>query len=465
MKLLLPRLDPEYAYISKSLFLPKRHIEEGPVRSALLFGVDEEGDGRDLVRNHPDHLEVPRAFLSLEQMQELELQVIDLRPRAYPPVSIRPKTGFSFRPHQVPAWNAIKDSKDGVLVMSCGKGKTLMGWMRAAQTGGPILFVSWQKPHLAAALSELERFFTGTGKVGWIAGGKMEYDCPVVLCTIQTLAKRVETGTLPPDFASRFSAVIFDECHHLSAAWFGLGVDSTMGLRIGLTATKNRVDRLEGIFFSHIGPVLYEDLTQDLAPTFYVVDTHIAPTAEDEEEWKDVLGQRCFPKIRSWLGRNEARNEVIRQVLDEALIGGRKPYCLTHSVEQAELLHEDYPDSGLITGKVTSHKTRLSELQKTPAIATMGVGAESLNREDLDTLLLMTPFAARDYASPAFQQSVGRIQRLCPGKTSSEVFLFMDSAIEECKGMTLSLIREAQRQGFEVKGWTVNTGRRRPTGW
>lgn len=456
----LPKLDPEYAYISSSLFLPRKHIEEGPVRSALIFGIDEDGL-RVLVKDHPHHLEVPRAFLTREQLKELEIEVVDLRPKTYTPVSIRPKDFYQLRPSQVPAWAQLKDADSGVLVLSCGKGKTSMAWLKAAHEGGPVLFVSWQKSHLAAAESELRKLFDFDGSVGWIDSSRMEYDRDIVFCTIQTLAKRVRDGGLPPDFYSRFALAVYDECHHLSAEWFMLGSDVIQGKRLGLTATKNRVDRMEGIFLNHLGPIMYEDISQDISPTFYVVDTEIEVTEEDEKEFLDVTGQRNIPKIRSWLGRNEERNEVISRVLAIAMDRGLIPYALTHSVDQAGILHGNFPGSGLITGKVTNHETRLEQLALTPVFATMQIGAESYNREELDALLLLTPFAARDYAAPLFQQAVGRIQRMTETKTEAFVFLFLDRAIDESAGMTFSLIKEAKRQGFEVKQWNESTFRPR----
>jgi superfamily II DNA or RNA helicase len=461
MKVRLPKLDPELAYITSSLFLPKKHIEEGPVRSALTFGMDEDGNARVLLRTHPHHLEVPRSFLTAAQIEALDIEVIDLRPRNYRQVTITPKDWFSFREHQVPAWDVMKDVDDGVLVLACGKGKTLMGWYKAADNGGPILFISWQKAHLGSAEEELKRFFDFDGTIGWIGDGKMEWDRDVVFCTVQTLSGKVLRGGLPPGFASHFATVIFDEAHHMSAQYFSNGADVALGARIGLTATDRRVDRLEGIYFTHLGPVFYRDLSQDLEPIFWIVDTNVDPTQEDEKEFLDVTGQRNIPKIRSWLGSNPDRNAVIRGVLDHVLNLGRTPYGLSHAVDQVEWFHAQYPDSGCITGKVKKHDERLRQLNDfTPVFATMQIGSEAYNRKDLDTLLLMTPFAASDYASPAFQQSVGRIQRASPGKGVPWVFLFMDSSIEESKGMTFSLIKEAKRQGYEVRQWQTSRSHR-----
>jgi superfamily II DNA or RNA helicase len=83
--------------------------------------------------------------------------------------------------------------------------------------------------------------------------------------------------------------------------------------------------------------------------------------------------------------------------------------------------------------------------------ATIGVGKEAYNRKDLDTLLLVTPFAARAHSAITFQQSVGRILREHPSKKPPAVFLFLDSNVDLCRGMIYSLVNEAKRNGYRVK--------------
>jgi superfamily II DNA or RNA helicase len=460
-------LDPEYAYIGTSLYLPKKHIEEGPVRGALTFGFDENVEPRVLVTDHPDHLEVPREFLTLLQLAELELTVVDLRKRiTYPRIALSPKPGFSFRKRQVPAWPPLKKARNGTFVMACGGGKTIMAWRKAAELRVPTLIVSPQKAHLASWEKELRDHFILDDPIGWISGKKMEWERSVVLSTVQGLAAKVRDGGIPAGFAQHFGLTIFDEAHHMAAKNFCRAADLSYGDRLALTATARRNDRLEGIYYSHLGGIFYEDLEQEMDPKFYVVDTGIPFDAADEEEIKDVAGQRNVSKLRTWLGQNLARNHVIREVIDFCVKQKRKIYCLTHSVDQAELLSSMYPQSGCITGKVTNHEKRLEILNGHDIVfATMGVGAEAYNRKDLDVLLLLTPFAAKDYTAPAFQQSVGRVQRVCQGKSDAWVFLFMDQAIDESKGMTLSLLREAKRQQYEVNGWNQLRHRPIPKGW
>lgn len=461
----LPRLDPDLAYIGSSLFLPKRHLEEGPVYSALTFGLDGDNEPRVLVREHRDHLEVPRAFLTQEQLADLELRVIDTRPRTYPRISLNPKPGFSLRPRQIAAWEEVRKPRSGILAMACGSGKTIVGLKKASHLKVPTLIVSHQAAHLENWEKELKAHFTLKGPVGWIRGKRMEYDREIVFATIQTLANKVRNGGLPPDFFNRFGLVIFDEVHHLAAAYFALTADLVSGERLGLTATTARTDRLEGIIFSHLGPVFYEDLDQEMDPTFYIEEIDLPFTDADEKEIIDKGGMRNLSLLRGWLGCNPDRNtEIRRRVIDPCIARGRIIYALTHSEEHARLMSSYYPQSGCITGKTPSDQ-RLSILHGHDLVfATMGVGAEAYNRDDLNVLVLMTPFAATSHAAIQFQQSTGRVQRKLAGKPDPEVYLIVDKNIEESRGLMGSLVWKARNQGYEVKGWN-SSQRRQPRRW
>jgi len=434
----LPRLDPDLAYFGSSLFLPKRHIEEGPVYSALTFGLDSDNEPRVLVQEHRDHLEVPRAFLTQEQLSDLELRVVDTRPRAYPRISLNPKPGFSLRPRQVTAWAEVRKRRSGVLAMACGSGKTIVGLYKAAHLKVPTLILSHQAAHLENWEKELKTHFTLDGPVGWMRGKKMEYDREVVFATIQTLAGKVRSGGLPADFFNRFGLVIFDEVHHLAAAYFALTANLVSGERLGLTATTARTDHLEGIIFSHLGPVFYEDLEQEMDPVFYVEEIDLPFTDADEKEIIDKGWMRNLSLLRGWLGRNPDRNsEIRRRVIDPCVARGRIVYALTHSEEHARLMSSFYPQSGCIT---------------------------AYNRDDLDVLVLMTPFAATSHAAIQFQQSTGRIQRKLAGKPDPEAYIIIDKNIEESRGLMGSLVWKARNQGYEVKGWN-SSQRRTPRRW
>jgi len=458
-----PRLDSDKAYVAASLYLPRTRIAEGPVRGALTFGLDRSNEPRVLVIEHPNHIEVPRAFLTRAQIEEeMGIPVVDLRPKEFPGSSLRPRPGFQLRERQVPAWEVFSKAENGILHLACGAGKTIMGLYKAAHAGKATLIVSPQGAHLDNWESELNNYFLLDGKIGRIGDGKMDYEHEVVLATVQTLAGRAEAGELPEDFATRFGTVIFDEVHHMSASFYVKSADVCMGNRFGLTATPKRIDRSEGIFLSHIGPILFSDDAQEMIPEVEVLELDTTIDDKAEREVTDRSGERHIGLLRAWLGRNEERNAAIRVRLDEAIAAGRTVFALSHVVEHVRWWSQQYPGSGLITGETPS-KERLKQLNSSKLVfATFGVATEAYNRKDLDSLFVLTPLAADGYAeAPQLRQAIGRVQRAAPGKRTPEVILFLDRNIPEAAGLTFSVLGFLKQQKFPFRSTTWTANRRR----
>ena len=464
-RLRFPVLEPDLAYLGTTLFLPKDLIAEGPVRSALTFGIDPGEEPRVLVVDHPHHIEVPRNFKTLAVMEKWGLDVVDLRCRAFEGSSLRPKSGFAFRTHQVPAWKTMVASyttcEDFVLRLDTGRGKTVMGLRYAAKVGGPLLVVSWQEAHLRNWEKDLRKLFDLASEIGWISGSKMQYDREVVFCTIQTLAKRVAAGMLPPDFSTRFALTIYDEAHHQAAKWFCSGSEVSSGRRLGLTATLKRKDRCEGIVTAHIGRVAYDDPGEDaLVPEVWVNDSEIE-LRDDDPDVLDVNGQFSVPKMRSKLATIDERNEFIVKVIRRRLRQGHVVYTASHSKDLAfslvRRLRRKGLDPGYITGEEKNADERLRQLNNHDVVVvTVGVGKENYNREDLSCLVLATPLPADDYAPTEWLQLVGRITRPLKGKPDPVVDLIFDSGAPKSRGMTYSVIRWCRKNNWIVKGdpWT-----------
>jgi superfamily II DNA or RNA helicase len=340
-----------------------------------------------------------------------------------------------------------------------------MGLYKAAHEGLATLIVSPQAAHLDNWLSEMQQFFDLDSEPGRVGDGKMEYDREVVLCTVQTLATRAEDGKLPIDFAHRFGTIIFDECHHMSAEWFARSIDLCIGNRYGLTATPKRTDRNEGVFLSHIGPIVYSDDTQEMIPEIEVIELDTELTDADEKLIQDRSKQRNLAMLKSWLAQNTERNAAISRRLTKAVAEGRTIYALSHSVEHVKTLSAMFPGSGLITGETPS-EDRLKELNKSKIVfATFGVATENYNRKDLDCLFMLTPLAADGYAeAPQLRQAIGRVQRAAQGKKTPEVIIFLDRNIDECRGLTYSVLNYLKSKNYPFRNSTWNQKRRNPMG-
>lgn len=442
-------MKPGVAQRSHTLFLPKTHVHKAMLEGMLSFGDSTQGS-RGFVRETPHHFEVPRYTVSDEQLAEMNCPLEVVAPEFENRRALRPKPGFSLRENQLEAWAALRDADRGILNLACGKGKTVLGLMKAAYEGMPTLIVSPQKAHLDNWIEELRAFFDYDDEIGWVQGKLLQYDKFICMATVQTLAARVEEGSLPLDFFSRFGLVIYDECHIMAAEFFSKASSVGAGIRIGLTATPVRTDRCEGIFYAHLGPVFFSDVSQDLVPTVYVVDTGVFFSQEEQESMLARNGTPNVGLMHKMLEESRERNALIQQVIDECRARGRIIYALSHGPAHLELLHAQNPGSTIIHGGTQSAE-RLRRLNSSDLVfASVGVGAAAYNRKELDTLLLLTPFAARKHSAITLQQSVGRILRALPGKKTPWVFLFLDKNIEMARGMVYSLVKDCERRGYRV---------------
>jgi superfamily II DNA or RNA helicase len=408
-KLLLPVRTPEKAYVDRMLWLPKLGVRQQAITNALEFW-DVQDRAPTCVRlweDSPNHIGVPREFLKVGDYPSYPFTFVDSAPRSFPRSGIT--TGISLRnDKQREAYAAMQANPNGILNLGCGKGKTVLALKRLAELGCPglvvvhntYLFDQWQKrieEHLQLPAGE---------KIGIIQGPEFDWERPIAIAMIHTLAQRAKEGKLPTAFGRHFGLGIYDEVHHLAARLFSQTAHVLSGHRLGLTATPRRLDGLEYIYLFHLGPVFYTDTEQDLIPRTYF---QLTPTKLDlsdkNDDVRDKTGELNIPKMRSAIGNDAEANRFRWQCIMEAANQGRKILALSHSRDQLLALHEMTPGSALIINDTPQEERAalVKKSQVTYSIAKLGV--EGLDDSMLDTLFFLTPFSSE----VDLEQASGRI--------------------------------------------------------
>jgi len=418
------------------------------------------GETRCLVEEYDrNRLYFPRCAFSPEELAELG-PVKDTRPPPGPPTRLALKQGVTFRDDaQRRAWAELKNATCGVLALACGKGKTFLALAYAARRGVPTLIVSTQRAHLNNWEDELRGRFTWEGTVGFVGDKKDPWPLhSVAFATVQSLAKACVAGTIPKAFHDHYGLVIYDECHHMAASHFIKAVDAVAGDRLGLSATTYRVDMLQGVFFAHIGPIIHEDLEQNLIPTVYIEDLGTTWTAEQFDACKDKQGQLSFGKFCIALGQDAGRNEAILDCLLQDRAEGRIVYVLSQSPDHVTYLRQRYrertgQEAGLIIGGTPS-EDRLPQLNQYPVVfASLAVATEAYNRTDLDTVYFVTPFTSHEQAGSVvctpLIQGGGRALRPLPGKRAI-IRIFRDSKLGPARAKVATLIDACKQLGWSV---------------
>lgn len=438
--------DPDKAYLTNNLLLPKKFVNASVIKAALTFTLNDEEPVLDeqtneLIGTRPkvlklwdetdNHVIVPRDFLPPEQYPEFRCQFEMVTPPDFEQVRIDDHIELRDA-EQREAYEALMNNYSGTLNLSCGKGKTVIALKAAANLKVPTIVVVNTTALLEQWKEEIERHL-GVDSIGIIQGQTQDWEHPIVLAMVHTLSSR----QWPMEFRRRFGLVLYDEGHHMSAPVFVLSADLFFGRRFSLTATASRTDGLEVIYQYHLGRVVHSNLTQELVPhtVFHLLKWEMPP--EHRKLVVDRNDDISIPRVRTYLGRLEWRNNLIYEHLVQDMDEGRQILVLSHSVNHVELLHNYLSGSGagMITGE-TPQESRMAILRNgNPIFGTFQLAREGLNKPSLDTLYVVTPFSN----SNDLQQAWGRIQRRFANKKEPLVRVFEDSAfacsVKSCGGL------------------------------
>jgi superfamily II DNA or RNA helicase len=425
--------DADLAYRAARLWLPKKHVNVGAVKGSLTF-QPKTGGKLLAYEETDDHLLVPRHYVPVEELADLEFKVEHDAPPAFPRLPTWIKPTFSLRTsaegvNQVAAWKALVEGGDGGLVLKCGGGKTVIAIHAAIAVGYPTVFVVNNGSVMGQWRDRIIEHTTATNDdIGQIGDGEMDWEGkPFVLATIQTLWQRVEAGTLPEELRWRFGTWVYDEAHHMAAEKFNLGADLGHGVRWWLTATPDRTDGLETLYQGHLGPVLYRDLEQDIKPDVFFIKTGGRLSAEQEAASKDTKGQFNVGRFYDALLLDPERDKIIAHWVNLGLQDDRHVMLLTPSRKHLAELEKlwDGPGVRVVHGDVPSSKRSAMVDESELLISIDDLGIEALDKPSLSVVALSCPMKNRNN----LQQVLGREQRPFPGKKKPIMLVFVDENV------------------------------------
>jgi superfamily II DNA or RNA helicase len=460
----LPEVDNgkliiDNAFCSSNMWVPKSVISnmEAFIRAATIRSENSHtGEVRKIALARKDiyHIVVAKHLFSEEEwIKKLGNWSIPALELMWESVSF----GGNITPRdtaQKEAWEAFSAAENGVLNLACGKGKTVLALRKIQQRGFPAIVIVNNSGLMEQWVDRTCQFLDmNESDIGIVQGPKAEWDKPIVLAMIHSLANHAQRG-LDMDIRTRFGTIIFDEVHHLSATKFSQTADLFLGNRYGLTATPRREDGLEDVYYAHIGGIFHSDLEGDLSADTYFVKL---PTEQPKNEsiLRDKTGEFSAPKMYRYLASHKDRNRRILKFVEEALLKNRKILVLAHSKVHPKILHENFLDnprmnrytSGVVTGD-TSGEDRTRVIRDSDVtFATFQVAKEGLDVEALDTLVFTTPF--KSWGS--FQQGKGRIERQAKNKKTPLVLVMDDIYLGPSTHMCRALKRNIVSHGLSFK--------------
>lgn len=399
-----------------------------------------------------DEVVVPRAFDVrpwLKPRYSDIATVSDLDSIEWPHVNLgdrSPALGPNehLRYDQGPAWASIAPPPANpwgrILALGCGKGKTVLSLKLAQLRAVPTLVICHTLNMMETwGRTAVDLFGASPHQIGFIGGGLKQWNRDLVLATMPGVL-----SNWPREFYSRFGLVIMDEGDLLGARHLSKILPLFVGERLLVTATVERSDGMEALYYNHVGPVVFSDIVPDMQPRCFFLDSPVPAsvivtkgkrnpkkirTPTERQAWNGFVGRPTanMPKTVSFIEEHcPERAAWEMEVVTELLSEGRKVLFLGERVEGLRQQHRRAVAAGLSSGLAlgSSHMEQSevdAALRNSDVVwAIQQIAKRGLNQPDIDTVVLQ--YTCYSDAN-RLQQTVGRALRYIEGKDPLVVVL------------------------------------------
>ena len=219
--------------------------------------------------------------IAVEQLRENGVQYTTTVPK-YRTIKPTLKLDFDLHDYQREGLQAWIDADClGTVVLPTGAGKTLLALKAIEHVGRSTLIIVPTIDLLNQWYDLLTNAFDL--EIGILGGGYHELQ--EITVTTYDSAYRYSN-----EYGNRFGFLVFDEVHHLpSPSYSHIPELSIASRRLGLTATYERADRMEGRLRQLIGGVVYrksiDELKGEYLSEYETVRLYVELTEEEREEY------------------------------------------------------------------------------------------------------------------------------------------------------------------------------------
>ena len=348
------------------------------------------------------------------------------------------------RPYQTEALDTIAARwRAGItrqmVVLPTGTGKTVVFAHLVDRRPGRALVLAHRDELIQQAVGKLDQVSGGGLDIGIVKARKDEAGAPVVVASVQTLARPGRVERL-----GRFATVICDESHHsVSPTWMDvldrLGCLAPGGpLTVGFTATAQRTDKLAlGTVWQEI---VYQRGLMQMIAEGYLVDVKGQQIGSDFDlgNLKVKAGDYTDGSIGDELERSDALRAVVRayrQFADGRLAVGFTPTIATAHMLAAAFTADGIPAEAVDgTMHIDERRAILARLHRgeTRVVGSCAVLSEGWDEPAVSCALMLRPTKS----APFFTQMCGRILRPFVGRLASGPYEKADALVLDVAGAT-----------------------------
>jgi superfamily II DNA or RNA helicase/very-short-patch-repair endonuclease len=418
--------------------------------------------------DHPSHISLPRGCLEdvLRLCADLKIAAI-VRDERHTGLALETEFRGELHSEQLVAARAMLASDNGVLSAATAFGKTVVGaWLIAQRRVNTLVLVHRQQL-LEQWVERLCSFLDLPEKsIGRIGGGRKKFTGAVDVALLQSLVRK---GTVD-DRVADYGHVIVDECHHLPAYSFEqVARRAKAKYFTGLTATITRKDGHHPIVFMQCGPIRHrvdakrQAIVRPFEHHVFVCPTAFRPLREPHPNERVQFHDLCTE-----LMSDEERNRRICDEVVEVVKEGRSPVILTERNEHVDRLsnllaprvrHLIVLRGGMGRKDLKAIAERLATIPREEERVLLATGrylGEGFDDARLDTMFLTMPVSWQG----TIAQYVGRLHRLCDGKSEVRVYDYADLNVP-----VLARMFDRRCRGYEAVGYKILLPASAVPGW
>jgi len=376
-----------------------------------------------------EELIIPRGCSRIVREIFGTVEYVDCRSGGVP-LQALPNLPFKLRDYQEEAACLMKRKHQGVVIVPCGGGKTVIAVEAIRRLGTTTIIMV----HTLDLLSQWKEVLKTAGiEAGEIGNGKFEVK-PVTIATVQTLSKML--NKLKKEWFEQWGCLILDESHRSPCKTFYRVINNFPAkYRFGLTATPEREDGLTPLLYFLFGDPIFEIDRKTLVAKGYLTAVAVQPvfTAFNYPYYGPDDRNAMLDTLVNDIDRNL---HIVAEVAG-AVEGGYTCLVLTGRVEHAELLTAKLQRLGIraeaLLGKVKKPerdiiRKRMIEGELKVIVATL-VADEGLDLPNLSAVFFTFP----SKALARILQRSGRVMRPLPGKTEPIIFDYVDVNLRSLK--------------------------------
>lgn len=338
--------------------------------------------------------------------------------------------------YQKAAVDAVAAHQYGILQSPAGSGKTQMGIALVKKFRKRALWLTHTIDLLRQSKDRAE-LYMDKSLIGTITEGKVSIGSGITFATIQTMCKLDL-----PQYKNLWDVIIVDECHRCSGTPTAMTqfykVLNSLAARhkFGLSATVHRSDGMIEATYALLGHVIYT--VPDEAVGDKIMKVGIKPVntgIELDRKCLNTDGTLNYSKLITYLCEDFRRLHFISSWI--VVESEHSCLILSDRLEHLEQLMKSLPrtmreKAVMVSGKMTTKKGKaerekaiedMRSGKKKYLFATYALAKEGLDIPCLERLFLTTP--QKDYA--VVTQSIGRIARVCEGKSDPIAYDFVDN--------------------------------------